>query len=500
MNLIDCFRPALVGRAHEIALVHAGDRWSFGAIDRASNQARWSWLESRGVALGDRVALLLPNSIEFVLAYLACLKSGAVAIPLNPAFRERELRGILADAEPEVLITDREHRKELGASVPQRTQVVVVDDLPGIDEGADQDSASSAVRVVGSDPALFVYTSGTTGRPKGAVLTHDNLASNLLALLHCWEWTSADRLLLSLPLSHLHGLGLGLHGWLAAGCETHLLRRFDAGQILTTAAESNATLFLGVPTMYERLITAARAGAPIPDSVRLWACGSAPLSTSTFERFEATFGHSILVRYGMSETSMITTQLASEPAGRVPGSVGKPLPGVSVRIVDRAGDEVERGEVGEIQVSGPNVMQGYWRRDEETRQAFTADGWFKTGDLGRFDEAGHLRLTGRLKDLIITGGHNVHPQEVADCLIEHELVDDAAVVGALDRDYGERVQAFVVRREASVSADELLDHCRRRLAAFKVPKDLEFVAELPRNALGKLDRSSLPDLSQAKPT
>jgi malonyl-CoA/methylmalonyl-CoA synthetase len=346
---------------------------------------------------------------------------------------------------------------------------------------------------VADTPAALVYTSGTTGRSKGAVLTHGNLVANAVNLVACWQITAADRLLLALPLFHVHGLGNGVCCWLASGCRTRLLPRFDHRTAVAEMLDFAPTVFFGVPTMYARLVETAEADARrIGAAARLFVSGSAPLDPQLLREFETRFGHVILERYGMTETLMT---LGNPYAGeRRAGTVGVPFPGVATRILDETGAPVAAGETGELWVRSSTVCAGYWRNEAATREAFAADGWFRTGDLASRADDGYVTLHGRCSDLIIAGGFNVYPREVEECLLEHPQVAEAAVVGVPDRLRGELPVAYVVPRDpvAGVHATALDAHCRERLASFKVPRAFRAIEALPRNALGKVQKHLLP--------
>lgn len=501
MNLIELFQPSFRGRAEKPASCF-NDKWfSFGELDRLSDAAALALRDRFGVRQGDRLAMYLGNCHELVIWYLAGLKLGAIIVPMNLLYRDRELNHLIGDAEPNLLLSDRERYEVLR---PLRDGFPCLEQVFLSDDDGDEETVAfseltatpapapiSVAPITGDTPALMVYTSGTTGRSKGALLSHDNLGSNIVALLHCWQWTENDRFLLALPLFHVHGLCNGLHGALASGCTTFLLPRFKADIVIDVLCRERCTLFFGVPTMYERLLEAADQGAEIPMHMRLYVSGSAPLSPDTFNRFKAVYGHEILERYGMSETAMITSNLYE--GGRIQGTVGRPLPGVRLRIVDKDGRPVADGDAGEIQIKGPNVLKEYWRQPDKTAESFQ-DGWFRTGDLGRFDEHGHVIICGRGKELIISGGFNIYPQEVINCLVEHPAVSEAAVIGVPDQRRGELVKAYAVTAAGhTVTEQELADYCREHLASFKVPKGVVFIDELPRNAMGKIQLHNLPD-------
>lgn len=341
--------------------------------------------------------------------------------------------------------------------------------------------------------AVLGYTSGTTGRSKGAMLLHRNLLANVRAVTEAWRWTAQDRLLLTLPLFHTHGLMVGLHGTLFTGASVDLRRRFNAAEALASLRDDpSLTMFFGVPTMYSRLLEEARASGVKPRALRLWVSGSAPLSPQLFTDIEAELGARILERYGMTETIMNTTN--PYEGERRPGTVGFPYPGQEARVVDvRTRQPLPRGETGEIEVRGPHVFAGYWRRQDATAESFDAEGWFRTGDLGDLDADGYLRITGRARELIISGGFNVYPREVEEVLAMHPGVAEVAVLGLPDADLGEQVVAVVVPHAGASppEARALVDWCKDRLASFKKPRQVVFTDALPRNALGKVQKHLL---------
>ncbi|MGO9973209.1 MAG: AMP-binding protein [Solirubrobacteraceae bacterium] len=441
--------------------------------DELEQRTRRTAMALRGAGLvpGDRFVLSAASSVELVLAYIAALRAGLVVLPLNTGYTRAEVQRIVQDAAPAAGAVDDDERATWirSASAQEIWVAGIALDLLG---GA-RDEAIDATTT--DDPALLVYTSGTTGRPKGALLTHGNLLSSATAVEQAWRWERDDCLLLTLPLFHLHGLGVGLNGSLCTGAQIRLRARFDAGDV-AEQCQDGPTLFFGVPAMYQRLVASGHAGAL--RALRLLVSGSAPLPPALAAELEDRTGQMPLERYGMTETVMLT----SNPyvGERRAGTVGLPLPGVEVRLDDSA----------EVLVRGPNVIAGYYRNPEATSEAFTGDGWFRTGDLGEYDEAGYLRLVGRSKDLIITGGYNVHPREVEEALGTHPAVDEVAVVGRASEAWGEEVTAIVVAGRP-IAVDELRAHAARTLAPYKVPKRVEFVDRLPRNALGKVLRREL---------
>jgi malonyl-CoA/methylmalonyl-CoA synthetase len=402
--------------------------------------------------------------------FLGCVKLGVIFVPVNILYKEREVTHILNDAEPKVFLTSENMRELSGAAeaMPPDRPRVTLD---------------------GDTPAGIIYTSGTTGASKGAILTHNVFAANALNLLACWQITSEDRFLLALPLFHVHALGNGLHCWLIGGCRMRLLERFEHQKATAEFLDFRPSLFFGVPTIYVRLLeTQPAAAREIGRGMRLFVSGSAPLPAQVLEEFRNLFGHTILERYGMTETLMnISNPYTGE---RRPGSVGLPLPGLSVRLLNDQGQPVPDGETGEVYLRGPNVFPGYWRREEATRQAFL-DGYFKTGDLAVRSPDGYYTLCGRRSDLIISGGFNIYPREIEEFLLEQPEVAEAAVAGVPDRLRGEVPVAFIVSR-GPLDAAVLEQRCREKLASFKVPRAFIAVDALPRNALGKVQKHLLP--------
>ena len=440
-------------------------------------------LERTGLRDGDRVIVSGPTTVELVVVHVAALRAGLVVVPVNPAFTRPEFEGLLTAAAPRaVLAAGHLVSWARGAgpdlAVIDLTVLVAAAEITPTDEAP---AAADLDRAAPGDVALLAFTSGTTGRPKGVPLTHANLLAGAEALRRAWAWTPRDRLILSLPLFHMHGLGVGVHGTLLAGASAVLIERFEPEAILHAAAQPRATLFFGVPTMYARLADAP--GVERLANLRLCVSGSAPLSAELHRRIREATGQVVLERYGMTETVMLT----SNPLGgeRRPGTVGRPLPGVELRL-DPGTDE--------IQVRGPNVFGGYLDQPEANQQAFTADGWFRTGDVGRLDADGFVSIVGRAKDLIITGGYNVYPAEIEEVLRTHPAVADAAVAGLASPEWGEIVGAWLEIRAGSpaLDLDELRGWCAQRLVAYKRPRHLQVVDALPRNALGKVQRGELP--------
>jgi len=478
MNLTELFDLCFLGRRDLVALEFQGRSFSFGELDEASNRLA-RLLAQRGLAAGDRLCVYLPNGVEIIELYLACLKLGVIFVPINILYKEREISRILSDALPGGVVAEG----ELCASAASWPVAELVRRAAGLSP----ERPASAVD--GDAPAAIVYTSGTTAASRGATLTHDNFAANARNLIACWQISSADRLLLTLPLSHVHGLGNGLHCWLMSGCRARLLERFEHQTAAATFLDFRPTLFFGVPTMYVRLLeTAPETARQIGGFMRLFVSGSAPLAARTLEAFEARFGHRILERYGMTETLMnISNPYVGE---RRAGSVGLPLPEVLVRLLDEDGNPVEEGQEGEVCLRGPNVFAGYWGREEETRAAFR-DRYFRTGDLAIRSPDGYYTLRGRKTELIISGGFNIHPAEIEKFLEEQEGVAEAAVAGAHDPVRGQVPVAYIVPR-GSFHPEALEKRCRENLASFKVPRAFICVDKLPRTALGKIQKHLLP--------
>ena len=497
MNIMESFRPSLEDRASRVGLEFAAADFTFGELETRSNRLarrlEQGLAPGGGLAPSDRVIVYLPNSPDFIVAYLAVVKTGRVFVPINVLYREREIQQIVDDAAPCAAITSPDLSGRLEPCLRDARRAdqrkTPVYRIPDPDEmNRDFSTKPTPCPCKAEDAAMIVYTSGTTGTPKGAVLSHRNLIVNALTLLEAWRMTDKDRLLLALPLFHVHGLGNGVHSWLATGLRLRLLERFRRETIAEEFQRFRPTVFFGVPTMYERLLEIAPGTArEIGRSMRLFVSGSAPLPAVTLERFRGLYGHDILERYGMSETLMnISNPYDGE---RRPGTVGKPLPGVSIRLADpETGRQVGPGETGEVLIRGSNVFTGY-RCRKEVDDVFTADGFFRSGDLAVCSEDGYYTLVGRLDDLVISGGFNIYPRQIEELLLEQPGVAEAAVVGETDPTRGEVPVAYIRPCEgAELDGPELQAVCRRHLASFKVPRKVVFVDKLPRNALGKLQR------------
>ncbi len=470
----------------------AGREISYGSLREQS--ARFaSALRQRGVRAGDRVAAQVEKSPEAVLLYVACLRIGAVFVPINTANTPHEFEYFLRDSQPHVAIV-RPPDLPMLAPLARRAGVVHVETLGEEGEGSlpglvgESPGECGAAAHAASSPAAIVYTSGTTGRSKGAVLTRANLATNAAALVEAWRFTGSDVLLHTLPLFHVHGLFAAINTVLASASSLLLLPKFAAGSVLRHLPE--VSVYMGVPTHYTRLLQQDALNAENTARVRLFISGSAPLLIETHREFFQRTGHTILERYGMTETLMITSNPYEGP--RVPGSVGLPLPGIAIRVDPPDSGACAGKAIGQLEVKGPNVFAGYWRDAAKTRGEFTADGWFKTGDLGRIDEAGYVHIVGRAKDLVISGGYNVYPREVEAELDMLPGVLESAVFGVPHPDFGEGVTAAVVPRSGIVLSEaEIIGAARTRLAAYKVPKRVMLLDALPRNALGKVQKNAL---------
>ena len=450
-------------------------------------------LADSGIAKGDRIAVQVEKSPEAIALYLACARAGAVFLPLNTAYTLAELYYFLGDAEPEIIIVAPERVPAI-AELAQRHGA----DVMSLGVGGDGSLMQAANRKDGGFPdcevgwddlIAILYTSGTTGRSKGAMLTHGNLASNALALIETWRFTADDTLFHALPVYHTHGLFTATNTLMLSGGTMLFQPKFDAGEALRLLPR--ATSMMGVPTFYTRLLQHPGLTRQATAHMRVFISGSAPLLAETHAEFKARTGHAILERYGMTETNMNTSN--PYDGARLAGTVGKPLPGVELRITDPAsGTPLPRGEIGMIEVRGPNVFKGYWRMPQKTAEDFRADGFFITGDLGRIDENFYVSIVGRGKDLIITGGFNVYPKEVETEIDLIGGVVESAVIGLPHKDFGEAVTAVVVAaKDAALTETAILAHLQSRLAKFKLPKRVLFVEDLPRNAMGKVQKAMM---------
>ena len=467
------------------------------------------YLLDLGLVKGDRVALQLSKCLEFILLHLAVLRLGAISLPLNLAYPADELKYFLEDSGAKLFFTLETSKEKIQSILPElhalqaciflspsrpdefRALITKYQMRAGFDTPFQTSAHGYSPSIDPGDTAVIIYTSGTTGRPKGAEITHGNLGSNLEALHNAWGWGPEDILLHVLPIFHVHGLFVALHGALYAGASTLLMGEFDAQKTLEMLSGGQCSVFMAVPTIHKRLLDVPDAGRYDLSHVRLNTSGSDRLPDELFNEFQKTFGYTLLERYGMTETGMnCSNPLEGE---RRMGSVGLPLPGVEVRIVHSdSGSVLPVGEIGEVQLRGPNIFKGYWQQPEKTSASFSTDGWFKTGDLGYLEVDGYLTLCGRSKDLIISGGLNIYPPEVERVLIEHSAVHECAVIGCPDPEWGEKVIGVVVpKKDAALTGEELIRYCRERLAPYKSPKSIVFREHLPRNAMGKVQKSIL---------
>jgi malonyl-CoA/methylmalonyl-CoA synthetase len=466
---------------------------TYGELFARSAQAAHA-LNALGVKPGDRVAAQIEKSTDAIVVAIACFRAGAVLLPLNTAYTLAELEYFLGDAEPALTLCRPDWLEPVRA-LARKLGLPRVESLGAARDGTFAEAIAAApptfetVPRAADDLAAILYTSGTTGRSKGAMLTHDNLASNALTLIDCWRFTSADRLIHALPVFHTHGLFVAVNVALLSGATMIYMPRFDPGAVI--AAMPQATSMMGVPTFYTRLLDHPGLGRGTCANMRLFVSGSAPLLAETHHAWRERTGFVILERYGMTETNMTTSN--PYDGERRAGTVGFALPGVSVRIADLdGGAPVQAGEVGVIEVKGPNVFAGYWRMPEKTAQEFRADGFFITGDLAHVDRRGYIHIVGRAKDLVISGGFNVYPKEVESEIDAIEGVLESAVFGVVHADFGEGVTAAVVPRPgASLSESAILAALGGRLAKFKAPKRIIIVDSLPRNAMGKVQKAAL---------
>ena len=448
-------------------------------------------LRAWGLRPGDRTALFMGTSPDFLVAYLGTHLAGGIVVLVNPQYRQLELRHLLHDADVRICFTEPQLRTEIDR---------IRSDLPHLEAIIETGTLLDAFLMAGSpyEPTLpdseaiaaIGYTSGTTGPSKGAVLLHRNQIANIRSVCHAWHWTRDDHLLLTLPLFHVHGLMVGIHGTFFTGASVDLRRSFNAIEVYDTLLAGHVTMFFGVPTMYTRLLAEAATRTERPNRIRLLVSGSAALSAETFARFEQICGQRILERYGMTETLMnLTNPYHGE---RRAGTVGMPFPGQEARVVDvRTRQPLPPAADGEIEVRGPHVCAGYWNRPDATVERFMPDGWFRTGDLGRVSTDGYYTITGRASDLIISGGYNVYPREVEELLQQCPGVDDIAVVGLPDPDLGEQVVAAVVRNDPGLGEEHIVAFCRDHLASYKKPRRVLFIDALPRNAMGKIQKHIL---------
>ena len=496
-NLYCALRASFPTDLEQVAVeTDSGLCYSWRDLERASAMLA-NLFERLELPAGGRIAVQVEKSVEAMLLYLASLRSGLVFVPLNTAYQSAEIGYFIGDADPTVVVCSN---KNFGwvSKIAFRHGTRHVFTLDADRTGsllqraaACSDRHQPAQRAAG-DLAAILYTSGTTGRSKGAMLNHGNLLSNAQVLKRYWGWRDgSDVLIHALPIFHVHGLFVAIHAALISGSRMFWLERFDPAAVLRSMAE--ATVFMGVPTMYVRLLAEPGLNPQATRSMRLFISGSAPMLVETFHAWRQRTGHTILERYGMSETIMLSSNPCdTQRFERRGGSVGFPLPGLDLRLHDEQGRSVAPGEVGAIEVRGPSVFKGYWRMPDKTREEFSADGYFRTGDLGQFDAEGYLRIVGRSKDLIISGGYNVYPAEIEGYINELPGVAESALVGVAHPDFGEVGVALVIARiGATLDSDRIIAELKSRLANFKVPKRCFVVTELPRNSMGKVQKKLL---------
>jgi malonyl-CoA/methylmalonyl-CoA synthetase len=466
------------------------DLYTYGDLD-ARCAAYAHGFASAGLAPGDRVIIQTEKSAEFLFIYFACLRAGLIFLPLNTAYQDQELEYFVADAEPSLIVCDPSREAFFARLCNVRTLDALgtgsITDLTlaGAGTGANGDAYDCDDDTV----AAILYTSGTTGKPKGAMISHGNLASNTDVLHAAWGWQKDDVMLHALPVFHVHGLFVGTNIPVRNSSPIVFLAKFDPDEVIGLLPA--ATVYMGVPTNYTRLLANPGLTSEQCRSMRLFTSGSAPLLSTTFDEFHERTGHTIVERYGMTETGMNTSNPLNDE--RKAGTVGPMLPGVDGRIVDDVGAPAASGATGSLEVRGANVFKGYWRLPEKTRDEFTDDGYFVTGDLATLDADGYVSIVGRSKDLIISGGLNVYPKEIESVIDDVEGVVESAVIGVPHPDFGEAVTAVVVRRDDALTDTAIIDHLKRTLANFKVAKRVYFVDELPRNAMGKVQKNLLRD-------
>jgi len=506
-NLFAALRSAFPADLDAIAVetvggAHAGLRYSWRDLERASAMVA-NLLASLSLPAGSRIAVQVEKSVEALVLYLATLRVGHVFLPLNTAYQAGEIEYFIGNAEPAVVVCSKANFgwvSKIAFKAGTRHVYTLDEDRSGtlLDRAAHHSDVHTPAIRRADDLAVIIYTSGTTGRSKGAMLSHGNMLSNAQVLQKYWGWQTDDVLIHALPIFHVHGLFVAIHGALLNGSPMLWLNRFDPRAVVELFPR--ATVFMGVPTLYVRMLAEPGLTKQQVARMRLFVSGSAPLLIETFDDWKRRTGHTILERYGMSETVMITSNPYAADARfggqseRRGGTVGFVLPGIELRVVDETNCTLPAGEIGGIQVRGPNVFKGYWRMPEKTAEEFTAEGFFKTGDVGRVDERGYVSIVGRSKDLIISGGYNVYPAEIEACINEMVGVAESAVVGVPHPDFGEvGVAVLTVKPGAVVNAEAVVAALKARLANFKIPKRCFVVDELPRNTMGKVQKNLLRD-------
>ena len=502
-NLFAALRAAFPANLDEVAVeTDHGLTYSWRDLDRASAMLA-NLLDGLHLPKGSRIAVQVEKSVEAMMLYLATLRAGYVFLPLNTAYQSAEIEYFIGNAEPAVVVCTGANFgwvSKIAFKAGTKHVFTLNDDRTGsLLERAVHHKDQHKIAVKGADDlAAILYTSGTTGRSKGAMLTHGNMLSNAQTLKTYWGWKKGDVLIHALPIFHVHGLFVAIHGALINGSKMIWMAKFDPKFVIAKMPE--ATVFMGVPTLYVRLLAEPTLTKQAARNMRLFVAGSAPLLIETFTEWQQRTGHTILERYGMSETVMLTSNpyAADKRHGgqseRRGGTVGFPLPGIQLRVQGDDGKALPMGEIGNIQVKGPNVFQAYWRMPEKTKEEFTADGFFKTGDVGKIDERGYVVIVGRSKDLIISGGYNVYPAEIEGYINDMPGVAESALVGVPHPDFGEVGVAIVIAKAGSqLNADKIIASLKSQLANFKIPKKCFVVSELPRNTMGKVQKNLLRD-------
>ncbi len=469
--------------------------YSWRDLERATAMMA-NLLQSLHLPKGARIAVQVEKSVEAMMLYLATLRAGYVFLPLNTAYQSAEIEYFVGNAEPSVVVCSSKNFgwvSKLAFKAGTAHVFTLDDDRTGslLQRAAHHSDTHTIAQAKPDDLAAILYTSGTTGRSKGAMLTHGNLLSNALVLKDYWGWKPGDVLIHALPIFHVHGLFVALHGALINGSKMIWMSKFDPR--LAVAKMKEATVFMGVPTLYVRMLAEPALNAEAVSNMRLFVSGSAPLLLETFNEWRERTGQTILERYGMSETIMLTSNPYESAAGeRRGGTVGFPLPGVGVRVKGDGGDDLPAGEIGGIEVKGPSIFKGYWQMPEKTKEEFTSDGWFKTGDVGKIDERGYVVIVGRSKDLIISGGYNVYPAEIEGYINDLPGVAESALIGVPHPDFGEVGVAVVIAKPGiQLDAEQIVAKLKSQLANFKIPKRCFVVDQLPRNTMGKVQKNLL---------
>jgi malonyl-CoA/methylmalonyl-CoA synthetase len=497
-NLFTALRAAFPPDLDAVAVeTDKGLHYTWRDLERATAMLA-NLLQSLGLPAGARVAVQVEKSVEAMMLYLATLRAGYVFLPLNTAYQSAEISYFIENAEPAVVVCSPKNFgwvSKIAFQAGTQNVFTLGDDRTGslLERAAHCSDQHAVAEMKADDLAAILYTSGTTGRSKGAMLTHGNLLSNALVLKDYWGWQPGDVLIHALPIFHVHGLFVALHGALINGSKMIWLSAFDPKLVLQKLPQ--ATVFMGVPTLYVRLLAEPGLNRDACRNMRLFVAGSAPLLIETFTDWQQRTGHTILERYGMSETAMLTSNpYRAQDGERRGGTVGFALPGVGLRVRGDDGRNLATGEIGGIEVKGPNVFKGYWRMPEKTKEEFTADGWFKTGDVGKIDGRGYVTIVGRSKDLIISGGYNVYPAEIEGYINDMPGVAESALVGVPHPDFGEVGVAVVIAKPgAPVSGEAVLASLKAQLANFKIPKKCFVLPELPRNTMGKVQKNLLRD-------